>query len=110
MATTRKRPLGFRHGKQYTLLVKPPPSEYPIPDIDYEEIEGAITISIYYRDDNMNEQEIVRVDNSHDHLHIHKFYTESQEKEAISKGYWEIVKEFQKNWKWYADNYERAHN
>jgi len=100
-------PLGEYRGRVYRLTVKPPPGKYYSSTEDYEEIEGTVMLKIDYEDEEGNTGKVVRIDNSHGKMHVHKFYSEENGEETISMTYREAYQELTENWLHYAKTHHR---
>lgn len=94
--------LGEYRDRVYRLTVKPPEGKYYGSSENYEEIEGAVMLKIDYEDMDGNTEDVVRIDNSHGHMHKHKFYSEEEGKEPVNMSYQEAYQELTKNWLHYA--------
>ena len=99
--------IGEMYGRKYFLIAKPGMREYSeTHDVNYEEREGAVSLSITYRREG-DEKEIVRIDNSHGHMHMHRFYSEQENEEKLEMDYHEALKHLMENWKRYAREFEK---
>lgn len=99
--------LGEMYGRKYFLVAKPGMKEYSeTQDIEYEELEGAVSLSVTYRK-NGEEEEIVRIDNSHGYMHIHRFYSEQENTEELDIKYNEALKYIMENWKRLARQFHK---
>jgi len=98
-------PIGRRHGKVYLLTVKPPQKEYWERDRDFEDAEGSISITLIARDQHGNEEDILRIDNSHEDMGIHKhrFYSKEDDWEELDMNFPEALEHVYENWQHYAD-------
>lgn len=64
-------------------------------------------LNIYYREDG-EKHEIVRIDNSHDYMHIHRLYTSQEDDvEEVKMNYWGSMKYIQENLERFARLYDR---
>jgi hypothetical protein len=102
-------PIGERDGKVYLIAVKPPQQEYWESDRDYENREGEISITLFSRGDN-GQEEIARIDNSHGSMHIHRFYSEEENSEQVEMGFTEALEYIYENWQHLADVHEEKKN
>ncbi len=100
-------PVGKWRGRTYNMTVRP----------DYTNLEDTenigeklhVSINVYYREKG-EKHEIVRIDNSHSYMHIHRLYSAQEEDvEEIQMTYWEAMKYIQQNLERFARLYEENH-
>lgn len=99
--------IGYYRNRPYTLLIRPDYSG--LTDTDSVEDNYRVSIVIYFRYEG-EEHEIVRIDNSHGYMHIHRFYnSQDEEREEIDLNFWKAIEYVKENWKRFAKLYDRNH-
>lgn len=98
---------GTWKGRIYNMTVRP--NSKKLEETENVEEKFHVNINIHYRE-GQEKHEIVRIDNSHDYMHIHKFYsTQEDERETIDMGYWQAMNYLQENLDRFARLYDENH-
>ena len=91
----------------YTMVVRPDYTK--LEDTKNVEENFHININVFYRE-NGEKHEIVRIDNSHDYMHIHRLYSSQEdEREAVNMNYWEAMEYLRENLDQFAQLYDENH-
>lgn len=91
------QPLGKIRGKAFALVVRATPGYN-----DPEDFSASIIVIQSLTED----EEVVRIDNSHGKgPHIHRLYRRGEPEEPFDGGLWEAIEQLQENWRTYAQSY-----
>lgn len=65
-------------------------------------------VTVYYREDPPGENiEIARVDTAHGVTHFDRLYRRDEPKDPVDWGFWDAIDHLDRNWKTYAESFER---
>lgn len=94
-----RQELGTYDGRPYFLSVRADP--------DFDDPE-EFAVVCYYDDPETEEQvQVARIDTAHGYVHFDRLYRRGRPKDRVDLGLWEAVATMRRNWRQYAESFDR---